>query len=179
MTSINTSIGTERLGVPSFNYQCRGTDILLPNNIHAYFVSTSNLAPPNMGIVIVHDIFGFKINNTRRYADLLAAKSNANVIMPDFFQGESWPIDDFPAKNSGAFSDWLKKISNWDYITLVCSFYCASILCSFIFRASIQSIHNLLFSRFFPLRMTTSRLYFLKSTGKGWVFSDFPTAVSR
>ncbi|KAM7539054.1 hypothetical protein Aperf_G00000051157 [Anoplocephala perfoliata] len=121
MTTLNTPIDTEHHTVHSFNYQCRGTDILLPNNIHAYFVSTSNLAPPTMGIVIVHDIFGFKINNTRRYADLLAAKSNANVIMPDFFQGESWPIDDFPAKNPSTLADWLKKISDWDYITLVLS----------------------------------------------------------
>lgn len=122
MSSNNTSIQPENPGLAPFNYQCRGTDILLPNNIHAYFVSTSNLAPACMGIVIVHDVFGFKINKTRRYADILAAKANANVLMPDFFQGGNpWPLNDFPAKDQENFSSWLKKVGDWDYITQVLS----------------------------------------------------------
>lgn len=122
MSSNNTSIQPENPGLAPFNYQCRGTDILLPNNIHAYFVSTSSLAPACMGIVIVHDVFGFKINKTRRYADILAAKANANVLMPDFFQGgDPWPLNDFPAKDQENFSSWLKKVGDWDYITQVLS----------------------------------------------------------
>ncbi|VUZ43673.1 unnamed protein product [Hymenolepis diminuta] len=122
MSSNNTSIQLENPGLTPFNYQCRGTDILLPNNIHAYFVTTSSLAPASMGIVIVHDVFGFKINKTRRFADILAAKANANVLMPDFFQdGDPWPLEDFPPQDQGHFSKWLKKVSDWNYITQVLS----------------------------------------------------------
>lgn len=174
MSSNNTSIQLENPGLTPFNYQCRGTDILLPNNIHAYSVSTSSLAPASMGIVIVHDIFGFKINKTRRFADILAAKSNANVLMPDFFQGDDpWPLEDFPAKDQGHFSKWLKKVSDWNYITQV-----GFVLYGFIRLHSVLLILGILF-RFFLHRITTSKLFFPKIIEIRLVFWDFPGVVNK
>jgi len=39
-------------------------------------------------IVIVHDIFGWTLNNTRLLADHYAKEANATVYLPDFFGGE-------------------------------------------------------------------------------------------
>jgi len=45
------------------------------------------------------DIFGF-FPQTEQGADLLShALSGTKVIMPDFFRGKPWPVDDFPPKS--------------------------------------------------------------------------------
>lgn len=118
-SGFNKPLESRHLTVPPFTYHCRGKEIELPDKTRAYSVSNGSLTPASMGIVIVHDVFGFDINNTRRFADMLADQTNAHVLLPDFFHGEPWSLDDFPPKHSEVFSEWLEKISRWEDVSSV------------------------------------------------------------
>ncbi|KAL5971879.1 hypothetical protein TSMEX_000383 [Taenia solium] len=120
-SGFNKSLESRHLTVPPFTYHCRGKEIELPDKTRAYSVSNGSLTPASMGIVIVHDVFGFGINNTRRFADMLADQTNAHVLVPDFFHGEPWSLDDFPPKHSEVFSEWLEKISRWEDVSALLS----------------------------------------------------------
>jgi len=49
------------------------------------YVTGSN---KDVAIMIVHDIFGWKFNNTRLLADHFGKEANATTYLPDFFAGE-------------------------------------------------------------------------------------------
>ncbi|CDS37881.1 Dienelactone hydrolase [Echinococcus multilocularis] len=117
----NKSLESRHLTVPPFTYHCRGKEIVLPDKTRAYSVSNGTLTPANMGIVIVHDVFGFDINNTRRFADMLADQTNAHVLLPDFFHGKPWSLDDFPPKHTEVFTEWLEKVSCWEDVSALLS----------------------------------------------------------
>eukprot|EP00128_Syssomonas_multiformis_P017088 Colp12_sorted_trinity150504_noHs@36195 len=43
-------------------------------------------------VIVIHDIYGFFLPNTRNIADLLAEKGYY-AIMPDFYHGDAWPLN--------------------------------------------------------------------------------------
>lgn len=55
-----------------------GKETTLANN-KAYVTGTN----PDAAILIVHDIFGWTLNNTRLIADHYAKEANATVYLPD------------------------------------------------------------------------------------------------
>ncbi|XP_053107105.1 carboxymethylenebutenolidase homolog isoform X1 [Hemicordylus capensis] len=59
-------------------------------------------------VIVIHDIFGWQLSNTRYIADMLAAHGYI-AICPDFFKGqEPWkPSDDW-----SSFNEWLKTRDN-------------------------------------------------------------------
>lgn len=65
--------------------------------------------PGKLALVCVFDIFGFK-PQTQQGADILADNLKAQVLMPDFFEGdEPWPLDRFPPKTD----EDKKKLQEW------------------------------------------------------------------
>ena len=68
--------------------------------------------------IFLYDIFGWnKTNkNVYRFCDLLAKKNGFSVIMPDFYRGDPWPIEDFPFNDdelkAKCFKLWLQSIAN-------------------------------------------------------------------
>ncbi|OAA58651.1 Dienelactone hydrolase [Niveomyces insectorum RCEF 264] len=67
-------------------------------------------------IVCIYDIFGLH-PNTLQGADHLAATYRCRVVLPDFFRGETWPLDNMPPKEGRAvLSAWVQKRGNWDVI---------------------------------------------------------------
>ncbi|KAJ3556318.1 hypothetical protein NM688_g2094 [Phlebia brevispora] len=73
----------------------------------AYFAGPEK--PGKLALVCVFDIFGFK-PQTLQGADILAKELNAQVILPDFFEGdEPWPLDKFPPKTP----EDKKKLQEW------------------------------------------------------------------
>ncbi|KAK5850228.1 hypothetical protein PBY51_014494 [Eleginops maclovinus] len=77
-------------------------------HIGAYVVKPS--APSDKAIIVIQDIFGWQLSNTRYMADLVADKGYI-AVCPDFFVGkEPWgPSDDW-----SKFDEWLedKKPTN-------------------------------------------------------------------
>jgi dienelactone hydrolase len=65
--------------------------------------------PGRLAIVCVYDIFGFK-PQTQQGADIIAESLKAQVVMPDFIEGdEPWPLDKFPPKTD----EDKKKLQEW------------------------------------------------------------------
>lgn len=83
------------------DYKSLGNEILV-EHISAYLCKPS--LPTEKAVVVIHDIYGWQLPNTRHVADMLAA-SGYLAILPDFFKGqEPWkPSDDW-----STFNEWLK-----------------------------------------------------------------------
>ncbi|XP_070798702.1 carboxymethylenebutenolidase homolog isoform X2 [Pituophis catenifer annectens] len=83
-----------------FDYQPLGCEVSI-EHIKAYVKKPS--FQTDAAVLVIHDIFGGQLPNTRYIADLLA--SNGYItICPDFFRGEPWkPSDDISKLN-----EWLK-----------------------------------------------------------------------
>ncbi|KAF7798633.1 hypothetical protein EIP86_009856 [Pleurotus ostreatoroseus] len=73
----------------------------------AYFAGPEK--PGKVALVCVYDIFGYK-PQTLQGADILADQLGAQVILPDFFEGdEPWPLEKFPPKTD----EDKKKLQEW------------------------------------------------------------------
>ncbi|XP_051467923.1 carboxymethylenebutenolidase homolog [Apus apus] len=84
-----------------FDYGGRGQEVQV-EHIKAYVCKPP--ASSGKAVIVIHDIFGWQLPNTRYMADMLAANGYI-AICPDFFAGrEAWkPSDDW-----SKFDDWLK-----------------------------------------------------------------------
>jgi carboxymethylenebutenolidase len=71
--------GTLKVGDP------KGVEIKL-NNISVY--QAKPLEESDKAILYLHDIAGWKFNNARLLADLLATETGCHVFIPDLFEGE-------------------------------------------------------------------------------------------
>ncbi|CAM9404270.1 unnamed protein product [Discosporangium mesarthrocarpum] len=65
-------------------------------------------------IVIVYDVFGFT-PQAKQVCDSLAA-SGFNVAMPDFFKGNPWKLEHFPAPDKAAFLSWVGTSGDFDTV---------------------------------------------------------------
>ncbi|NXS98653.1 CMBL Carboxymethylenebutenolidase, partial [Jacana jacana] len=83
-----------------FDYEASGQEVQV-EHIKAYVCKP---ASTDRAVIVIHDIFGWQLPNTRYMADMLAA-NGYTAICPDFFVGkEPWkPSDDW-----SKFDDWLK-----------------------------------------------------------------------
>ncbi|CAK0851325.1 unnamed protein product [Prorocentrum cordatum] len=92
----------------------QGEEVSLGCGLQAYY------APPKasgrqMGVVVVHDVFGFLSPGCRRAVDRLAGKGYA-ALMPDLFGGKeltrpAWPSAGEPPEGP-AFEQWLGEITS-------------------------------------------------------------------
>ncbi|NWS63662.1 CMBL Carboxymethylenebutenolidase, partial [Chunga burmeisteri] len=84
-----------------FDYGGRGQEAQV-EHIKVYICKPP--ASTDKAVIVIHDIFGWQLPNTRYIADMLVANGYI-AICPDFFAGrEAWkPSDDW-----SKFDDWLK-----------------------------------------------------------------------
>uniref|UniRef100_A0A1I8F434 DDE_Tnp_ISL3 domain-containing protein n=1 Tax=Macrostomum lignano TaxID=282301 RepID=A0A1I8F434_9PLAT len=68
------------------------------------------------GLVLIHDICGLDIGQTRQFADDLAAKAEATVaVMPDHVpRGEAWSLGQIPPPDKPNSRNWLSTTANAD-----------------------------------------------------------------
>ncbi|KAF1582564.1 hypothetical protein FQV11_0005746, partial [Eudyptes moseleyi] len=84
-----------------FDYGGRGQEVQV-EHIKAYVCKAP--ASTDKAVVVIHDVFGWQLPNTRYMADMLAANGYI-AICPDFFVGqEAWK----PSNDWASFDDWLK-----------------------------------------------------------------------
>ncbi|XP_073188457.1 carboxymethylenebutenolidase homolog isoform X2 [Lepidochelys kempii] len=84
-----------------FEYGGLGHEVQV-EHIKAYVCKPS--ASTGKAVVVIHDIFGWQLPNTRYITDMLAANGYI-AICPDFFVGQK-PWD--PSDDWSIFNDWLK-----------------------------------------------------------------------
>ncbi|XP_060628692.2 carboxymethylenebutenolidase homolog [Anolis sagrei] len=85
----------------TFDYEGQGHEVSI-EHIKAYLTK-----PPHhtdKAVIVIHDVFGWQLPNTRYIADMLA--SNGYIaILPDFYRGQTaWTLSD----DWDTFDDWLK-----------------------------------------------------------------------
>jgi len=78
-------------------------------------IRTYSVGPTSssLAVVYVYDIFGEHLN-TLQTADTLSAALNARVVLPDYFDGEPYPIEKFPIKDFAELMAYLNKKAGWD-----------------------------------------------------------------
>ncbi|EPY40214.1 hypothetical protein AGDE_03714 [Angomonas deanei] len=78
--------------------RCCPTDKGVPDVEYAPAGVTYYMVGPvdsKKGVLIVGDIFGIDIDNSKRYLDKLAAEGFL-VVFPDFFGKKAWPVNNWP-----------------------------------------------------------------------------------
>nr|XP_060630628.1 carboxymethylenebutenolidase homolog [Anolis sagrei ordinatus] len=90
-----------------FDYEGQGREVSV-GHIRAYLAK-----PPHhtdKAVIVIHDVFGWQLPNTRYIADMLA--SNGYIaIVPDFYKGqEPWK----PSNDWAGFEDWRKTRDSKD-----------------------------------------------------------------
>ncbi|CAF1523789.1 unnamed protein product, partial [Didymodactylos carnosus] len=78
------------------------------NDLNVYDVG-SNYSN-STAIVVVYDIRGFNISQTRIFCDRLSFEYKARVCMPDVFRGTAAP------ENTSELQAWMAKVGNWSQI---------------------------------------------------------------
>jgi len=88
------------------------TDAGIPD-IQLYTAVPGKIRPDKSSAIIVcYDIFGFEVANTRKFCDILASQTGLQVIMPDFFRGETKPKDLAPPANK----EWVNRVGSWEIV---------------------------------------------------------------
>ncbi|NWS04920.1 carboxymethylenebutenolidase homolog [Motacilla alba alba] len=84
-----------------FDYGGRGQEVQV-GHIKAYVCKPP--ASADKAVIVIHDIFGWQLPNTRYIADMLTTNGYI-AICPDFFVGqEAWK----PSNDWASFEDWVK-----------------------------------------------------------------------
>ena len=56
-------------------------------------------------------------NNTLQGADHLAQQNGYKIIVPDFFGGKPWEIDNIPPREGRpALDAWIQEIGSWEKV---------------------------------------------------------------
>jgi len=91
------------------DYVGRGRIVTLPEGSNHSFDGQMYLTDPTnsgstatMAIIQVYDVFGMS-PNADCFADHLANGLQCPVVIPDFFRGDPWPIDNLPPVKEGKF----------------------------------------------------------------------------
>ncbi|KAF2102917.1 alpha/beta-hydrolase [Rhizodiscina lignyota] len=67
-------------------------------------------------LVAIHDIFGLH-SNTLQGADYLAQLRGYRIVIPDFFRGKGWDINDIPPKaGRPALNAWVQEVGSWEKV---------------------------------------------------------------
>ena len=77
-----------------------------PKGEHVYVAGSGK-----KGLLYIPDIFG-PHPNAYQVADILAGRGFL-VVMPDFFHGNHWDINDFPPSDKEKFGEWIGQL-NYD-----------------------------------------------------------------
>ncbi len=64
----------------------------------------------SLAIIVIYDIRGFNISQTRVFCDRLASEYSVYVVMPDFFRGTAAPTN-------GSLAAWLAGVGNWSQVS--------------------------------------------------------------
>ncbi|CAF0987262.1 unnamed protein product [Rotaria sordida] len=82
-------------------------EVIRLGDFDIYSVGNSN---DNLSIIVIYDIRGFNISQTRVFCDRLASEYFVHVVMPDFFRGTAAPTN-------GSMSTWLADVGNWSKVS--------------------------------------------------------------
>lgn len=96
---------------PSLGLQ--GEEVSLGGGVQAYYAAPK-ASGRQMGVVVLHDVFGFPPPGCRHVVDCLAGKGY-EALMPDLFRGKelsrpAWPSGE-PLEGPG-FAEWLGEITS-------------------------------------------------------------------
>ena len=82
-----------------------GVEEVLAGDLPAYVSATAGSV---VGVLVVHDIFGYSIPNCKYIADHCSKTAGFTAIMPDFYRGDNWPATEFDADSmdSDKFGPW-------------------------------------------------------------------------
>jgi dienelactone hydrolase len=80
--------------------------VVRPGDFDIYSVGSSS---KDLAMIVIYDIRGFNISQTRVFCDRLASEYSVQVVMPDFFRGTVAPTNGMPA--------WLAGVGNWSKVS--------------------------------------------------------------
>ncbi|CAF1436652.1 unnamed protein product [Adineta ricciae] len=87
-------------------------EVVRVEDMDVYTVGNKTNSEKNLSIIVFHDIYGFNITQTRVFCDRLAAEHEVQVVMADFYRGNSLPT------TIPHFAAWLAQVGNWSQVSI-------------------------------------------------------------
>lgn len=103
-----TTRGQCCISPPSCDYQALGHDETW-NSLPVYIAGPSLSPAPSSAVLIISDIYGWRVPQTRQLADKIAAAGHF-VVVPDFMEGEPYASTD-PNQEYGGLHEYLERHS--------------------------------------------------------------------
>ena len=108
MDQLSSSLGHHRASAALWNETYPKGQVVRVSDLDLYSVGSANR---DLSIIVIYDIRGFNISQTRVFCDRLAAEYRARVVMPDFFRGTVAPAD------FSQLSSWLAGVGDWSSVS--------------------------------------------------------------
>eukprot|EP00499_Haloplacidia_sp_CaronLabIsolate_P003498 CAMPEP_0196780568 /NCGR_PEP_ID=MMETSP1104-20130614/8049_1 /TAXON_ID=33652 /ORGANISM="Cafeteria sp., Strain Caron Lab Isolate" /LENGTH=244 /DNA_ID=CAMNT_0042150779 /DNA_START=86 /DNA_END=820 /DNA_ORIENTATION=+ len=93
------------------DYEPKGSEVTLPEGGPMAYTSGSG---NSRALIIVYDIFGMS-GQAKQVCDKFA-DAGFNCIMPDFFEGKPWPLENFPPADWAPFKAWIGTAGSYDTV---------------------------------------------------------------
>ncbi|CAF3422266.1 unnamed protein product [Rotaria socialis] len=81
------------------------------DNVDVYTVGSNENSANDLSVIVIYDVFGFNVSQTRVFCDRLSAQYKVQVAMPDFFRGKT------ASPHLENLSDVLSLIGNWSQVS--------------------------------------------------------------
>ncbi|CAF1200397.1 unnamed protein product [Rotaria sp. Silwood1] len=95
----------------SWNETYTKGEVIRVKNIDVYTVGSDADSTNDVSIIVIYDIFGFNISQTRVFCDRLSAQYKVQVAMPDFFRGKT------ASAHISNLTAVLSLIGNWSQVS--------------------------------------------------------------
>ncbi|CAF3007315.1 unnamed protein product [Rotaria sp. Silwood2] len=86
-------------------------EVIRVKNVDVYTVGNNTDSTKDLSVIVIYDIFGFNISQTRVFCDRLSAEYKVKVAMPDFFRGKT------ASSHMSNLSVVLSLIGNWSQVS--------------------------------------------------------------
>jgi dienelactone hydrolase len=85
--------------------------VIRVENVDVYTVGNNTNSTNDLSIIVIYDVFGFNISETRVFCDRLSAQYKVQVSMPDFFRGRT------ASPHMSNLTTFLSQIGNWSQVS--------------------------------------------------------------
>lgn len=86
--------------------------VIQVKNVDVYTVGSGENLAHDLSVIVIYDIFGFNISQTRVFCDRLSNEYNIQVAMPDFFRGKT------ASPHMSNLTTLLSQIGNWSQVSV-------------------------------------------------------------
>ncbi|CAF0734505.1 unnamed protein product [Didymodactylos carnosus] len=108
-TTMCSCVGGKPKVIEPTQYVCKGK-VNKIQGLDVYNVGDEEAA---LVVIVLCDVFGINIPQTRIFCDRLVKETDVRVFMPDIFRGKPYPVEKFPPSDPNEILEHIEKVGSW------------------------------------------------------------------